>query len=71
MYSLEKIKTTIKYIQFFKTCLMTVLLIQKFEKYRYFKQPMSGFYSRTDFNHFALKANKTDDGTTTHYSRLI
>ena len=45
--------------------------MQKFEKYRVFKQPMSDFYFRTDFNHFVLKANKTDDGTTTHCSRLI
>lgn len=49
----------------------TLIMMQKFENYRLFKQPMSSFYSRTDFNNFALKANKTDDGTTTHCSRLI
>lgn len=37
--------------------------MQKFVKLYVFKQPISGFYSRTDFNRFPLKANKTDVGT--------
>ena len=45
--------------------------MQKFENYLLFRLPISGFYSRTDFNYFSLKTNKTDDGTTTHCSRLI
>ena len=36
--------------------------MQKFENYQIFSRPISGFYSQTDFNHFALKANKTDVG---------
>ena len=36
--------------------------MQKFENYRLFRRPISGFYSRTDFNHFTIKANKTDVG---------
>ena len=37
--------------------------MQKFENYLLFRLPISGFYSRTDFNHFALNANKSDVGT--------
>ena len=37
--------------------------MQKFVKTYIFSRPISGFYSRTDFNHFTIKANKTDVGT--------
>lgn len=37
--------------------------MQKFENYRLFRRPISGFYSRTDFNYFPLNTNKTDVGT--------
>ena len=37
--------------------------MQKFENYLLFRLPISGFYSRTDFNYFPLNTNKTDVGT--------
>ncbi len=36
--------------------------MQKFKNYRIFRQPISGFYSQTDFNYFPLNTNKTDVG---------
>lgn len=37
--------------------------MQKFVKTYIFSGPPSSFYSQTDFNHFALNANKSDVGT--------
>ena len=37
--------------------------MQKFVKTYIFSRPISGFYSRTDFNYFPLNTNKTDVGT--------
>lgn len=37
--------------------------MQKFVKTYVFNRPISGFYSRTDFNYFPLNTNKTDVGT--------